>query len=45
MEWYEHIRLNPEKYIGKMGDGSDPEDGIYSLLKGLNTAGEFHSSL
>ena len=35
MEWYEHIRLNPEKYIGKMGDGSDPEDGIYSLLKGL----------
>ena len=35
MEWYEHIRLNPEKYIGKIGDGSNPEDGIYTLLKGL----------
>lgn len=35
MEWYEHIRLNPEKYIGKIGDGSNPEDGIYTLLKCL----------
>ena len=35
MEWYEHIRLNPEKYIGKIGDGSSPDDGIYTLLKGL----------
>ena len=35
MEWYEHIRLNVEKYIGKIGDGSNPEDGIYTLLKGL----------
>lgn len=35
MEWYEHIRLNPEKYVGKIGDGSSPDDGIYSLLKGL----------
>lgn len=35
MEWYEHIRLNPEKYIGKIGDGTNPEDGIYTLLKGL----------
>ncbi len=34
-EWYEHIRLNPEKYIGKIGDGSDPGDGIYTLLRGL----------
>ena len=35
MEWYEHIRLNPEKYVGKIGDGSSPDDGIYTLLKGL----------
>jgi len=35
MEWYEHIRLNPEKYVGKIGDGSSPDDGIYVLLKGL----------
>lgn len=35
MEWYEHIRLNVEKYIGIIGDGSNPEDGIYTLLKGL----------
>lgn len=35
MEWYEHIRLDPEKYIGKIGNGSSPDDGIYALLKGL----------
>ena len=35
MEWYEHIRLNVEKYIGKIGDGSSQEDGIYTVLKGL----------
>ena len=35
MEWYEHIRLIPEKYVGKIGDGSSPDDGIYVLLKGL----------
>ena len=35
LEWYEHIRLNAEKYIGKIGDGSSPDDGIYTLLKGL----------
>ena len=35
LEWYEHIRLNPDMYIGKIGDGSNPEDGIYTLLKGL----------
>ena len=35
LEWNEHIRLNPEMYIGKIGDGSVPEDGIYTLLKGL----------
>jgi topoisomerase-4 subunit B len=31
--WKEHIRLHPEKYIGNIGDGSLPEDGIYRLLK------------
>ena len=43
LEWNEHIRLNPEMYIGKIGDGSDAEDGIYNLLKGLidNSADEF----
>lgn len=29
----EHIRLRPGMYIGKLGDGSQPEDGIYVLLK------------
>ena len=42
-EWSEHIRLNPEMYIGRIGDGSDVEDGIYTLLKGLidSSADEF----
>ena len=42
-EWFEHIRLNPEMYIGRIGDGSDVEDGIYTLLKGLidSSADEF----
>ena len=35
LEWNEHIRLRSEMYIGKVGDGTDPEDGIYTLLKGL----------
>ena len=29
----EHIRLRPGMYIGRLGDGSQPEDGIYVLLK------------
>ena len=33
LEWNEHIRLRPGMYIGKLGDGSAPEDGIYVLLK------------
>lgn len=33
LEWREHIRLRPGMYIGKLGDGSAPEDGIYVLLK------------
>jgi topoisomerase IV subunit B len=33
LEWQEHIRLRPGMYIGKLGDGSTPDDGIYVLLK------------
>ncbi|MBC7848495.1 MAG: type IIA DNA topoisomerase subunit B [Chitinophagaceae bacterium] len=33
LEWREHIRLRPGMYIGKLGDGSSPDDGIYVLLK------------
>ncbi|GHS96522.1 DNA topoisomerase (ATP-hydrolyzing) [Bacteroidia bacterium] len=33
LEWWEHIRLRPGMYIGKLGDGSYPDDGIYVLLK------------
>lgn len=33
MDWREHIRLRPGMYIGKLGDGSAPDDGIYILLK------------
>lgn len=35
LEWNEHIQRRPETYIGQLGDGSDPEDGIYALLKGV----------
>jgi topoisomerase IV subunit B len=39
----EHIRLRPGMYIGKLGDGSSPEDGIYILLKEVidNSIDEF----
>jgi topoisomerase IV subunit B len=33
LDWREHIRLRPGMYIGKLGDGVAPEDGIYVLLK------------
>lgn len=33
LEWREHIRLRPGMYIGKLGDGSSHDDGIYVLLK------------
>ncbi|CAN5743890.1 DNA topoisomerase IV subunit B [soil metagenome] len=33
LDWREHIRLRPGMYIGKLGDGTAPEDGIYVLLK------------
>ena len=33
LDWTEHIRLRPGMYIGKLGDGSSSDDGIYILLK------------
>ncbi|MSP69376.1 MAG: type IIA DNA topoisomerase subunit B [Bacteroidetes bacterium] len=33
LDWKDHIRLRPGMYIGKLGDGSSPDDGIYILLK------------
>ncbi len=33
LDWREHIRMRPGMYIGKLGDGSAPDDGIYILVK------------
>ena len=33
LDWKEHIRLRPGMYIGKLGNGSSPDDGVYILLK------------
>ncbi len=33
LDWKEHIRTRPGMYIGKLGDGSSPDDGIYILIK------------
>ncbi|MCF8223584.1 MAG: type IIA DNA topoisomerase subunit B [Bacteroidales bacterium] len=43
LEWREHIRLRPGMYIGKLGDGSSQDDGIYVLLKEVtdNSIDEF----
>lgn len=43
LEWNEHIRLRPGMYVGKLGDGSQPDDGIYVLLKEVfdNSVDEF----
>jgi topoisomerase-4 subunit B len=43
LDWKEHIRLRPGMYIGKLGDGSAPDDGIYVLLKEIidNSIDEF----
>jgi topoisomerase-4 subunit B len=43
LEWKEHIRLRPGMYIGKLGDGSSPDDGIYVLIKEIidNSIDEF----
>jgi topoisomerase-4 subunit B len=39
LEWREHIRLRPGMYIGKLGDGSSQDDGIYVLLKEVRGKG------
>ena len=43
LDWKEHIRLRPGMYIGKLGDGSSPDDGIYILVKEVldNSIDEF----
>ena len=43
LDWKEHIRLRPGMYIGKLGDGSSPDDGVYILLKEVidNSIDEF----
>ena len=43
LEWQEHIRLRPGMYVGKLGDGSSADDGIYILLKEIldNSIDEF----
>lgn len=43
LDWREHIRLRPGMYIGKLGNGSSAEDGIYILLKEIidNSIDEF----
>lgn len=43
LDWKEHIRLRPGMYIGKLGDGSAHDDGIYILLKEIidNSIDEF----
>lgn len=33
LDWKEHIRMRPGMYIGKLGDGAAPDDGIYVLIK------------
>ncbi len=33
LDWKEHIRMRPGMYIGKLGDGSAADDGIYILIK------------
>ena len=43
LDWKEHIRLRPGMYIGKLGDGASPDDGIYILIKEVvdNSIDEF----
>lgn len=43
LDWREHIRMRPGMYIGKLGDGSSQDDGIYVLLKEIidNSIDEF----
>lgn len=44
LEWNEHIRRRPGMYLGKLGNGSEPDDGIYVLFKEVidNAIDEFH---
>ncbi len=44
LDWNEHIRRRPGMYIGKLGDGSHAEDGIYVLIKEVvdNSIDEFN---
>lgn len=43
LDWKDHIRLRPGMYIGKLGDGSQADDGIYILIKEIvdNSVDEF----
>lgn len=43
LDWREHIRMRPGMYIGKLGDGASPDDGIYILMKEVvdNSIDEF----
>ena len=43
LDWREHIRLRPGMYIGKLGDGTAADDGIYILMKEIfdNTIDEY----
>ena len=43
LDWKEHIRMRPGMYIGKLGDGSSADDGIYILIKEVldNSIDEF----
>ncbi|MFC4269504.1 DNA topoisomerase IV subunit B [Polaribacter marinivivus] len=43
LDWKEHIRMRPGMYIGKLGDGSSADDGIYILVKEVldNSIDEF----
>jgi len=43
LDWKEHIRIRPGMYVGKLGDGASPDDGIYVLLKEVidNSVDEF----
>ncbi|MDE5774463.1 MAG: ATP-binding protein, partial [Muribaculaceae bacterium] len=44
LDWNEHIRRRPGMYIGKLGDGTHAEDGIYVLIKEVidNSIDEFN---
>ena len=43
LDWREHIRFRPGMYIGKLGDGTNHDDGIYVLIKEIldNSVDEF----